>query len=76
MALIIQLGQGAFMSSFSVHSCNPSWNAHQRNQPFEENEQKDIGKSQTYRKEGNDRINKVLAMRPGLAWNIETVCVS
>jgi len=36
----------------------------------------DIGKSQRLRKEGNTRINKVLAMKPGLVKIIETVRIS
>jgi len=41
-----------------------------------ENESVGIGKSQTLRIEGNARINKVLAMRPGLAKIIEKVHIS
>jgi hypothetical protein len=36
----------------------------------------DIGKSERLRKEGNARINKVLAMRPGLVKIVEKVCIS
>jgi hypothetical protein len=36
----------------------------------------DIGKSQRLQKEGNAGINKVLAMRPGLAKIIEKVRIS
>jgi enterochelin esterase-like enzyme len=52
------------------------WEAHERNQQLGENESTDIGKSQRLRQEGNARINKVLAMRPGLAKIIETVRIS
>jgi hypothetical protein len=67
MARVIQLASGAFMSSHGVKGCNKSWEAHERDQQFGENESIDIGKSQRLRKEGNARINKVSAMRPGLA---------
>jgi len=40
------------------------------------NESIDIGKVQRLRKEGNGRINKVLAMRPGFAKIIEKVRIS
>jgi len=53
-----------------------SWETHQRNQQFGENENTDIGKSQRLPKEGNARINKVSAMRPGLAKTIEKVRIS
>jgi len=57
-------GLGAFMSSLGVKGRTKSWEAHERNQQFGENESIDVGKSQRLRKEGNARINKVLAMRP------------
>jgi len=50
--------------------------AHERDQQFGENESTDIGKNQRLRKEGHARINKVLAMRPGLAKIIEKVRIS
>ena len=40
------------------------------------NESIDVGKSQRLPIEGNARINKVLAMRPGLAKIIDKVCIS
>jgi hypothetical protein len=52
------------------------WEAHQHDQQFGENESIDIGKSQRLRKGGNARINKVSAMRPGLAKRIEKVGIS
>jgi len=76
MAHIIQLALGAFMSSLGVKGRTKSWEAHERDQQFGENESIDIGKGQRLRKEGNARINKVLAMRPGLARIIEKVCIS
>jgi hypothetical protein len=76
MAYIIQLALGAVMSSLSVKDRTKSWEAHQRDQQFGENESIDIGKSQRVRKEGNARINKVSAMRPGLAKIIEKVRIS
>jgi len=76
MAHIIQLAFGAFMSSLVVNCCTKSWEAHECDQQCGENESIDIGKSQRFRKEGNARINKGLAMRPGLAKIIETVRIS
>jgi len=76
MAHVIQLALGAFMSSLGVTGCTKFWEARERYQQFGENESIDIGKSQTLRKEGNARINKVLAMRPGLAKIIVKVHIS
>jgi len=76
MVHVIQLALGAFMSSLGVKGHTKSWEAHERNHQFEENESTDIGKSQRLRKEGNARINKVWAMRPGLAKIIEKVHIS
>jgi len=67
MAHIIQLALGAFMGSLSVKGCTKSWEAHEHDQQLGENESIGIGKSQRIREEGNARINKVSAMRPGLA---------
>jgi len=76
MAYVIQLAFGAFMSSLGVKGHTKSWEAHERDQQFEENESVDIGNSQRLGKEGTARINEVLAMKPGLAKIIEKVCVS
>jgi len=76
MAHVIQLALGEFMNSLGVKCRTKSWEAHERAQQFGENERTDIGKSQRLRKEGNARINKVLAMRSGLAKIIEKVCIS
>jgi len=76
MAHVIQLALGAFMSSLGVKGRTKSWEAHERDPQFRENESIDIGKSQRYRKEGNARINKVSAMTPGLAKIIEKVRIS
>jgi hypothetical protein len=76
MAHIIQLALGVFMSSLGVKGPTKSWEAHERDQQFGENESIDIGKSQRLRKAGNARINKVSAMRPGLAKLIEKVRIS
>jgi hypothetical protein len=59
------------MSCLGVKGRTKSEEAHQRDQQFGENESTDIGKSQRLRKEGNAGINKVSAMRPGLAKIIE-----
>jgi len=76
MAHIIQLALGAFMSSLGIKGRTKSWEAHERDQQFGENESIHIGKSQRLRKESNARINKVSAMRPGLAEIIEIVRIS
>ena len=76
MAHIIQLSLGAFMSSLGVKGRTKSWEAHERDLQFGENESIYVGKCQRLRKEGNARINKVSAMRPGLAKIIEKVRIS
>jgi len=76
MAHVVPLTSGAFMSSLVVKGHTKSWEAHECNHQFEDNESIDIGKSQRLRKEGNARINKVSAMRPGLAKIIEKVRIS
>jgi len=67
MEHIIQLALGAFMSSLGVKDRTKSWEAHERDQQFEENQSTDIGNSQRLPKEGNARLNKVSAIEPGLA---------
>jgi hypothetical protein len=64
------------MSRLGVKGRTKFWEAHERDQQFGENESIDIAKSQRLRKEGNARINKVSAMRPGLAKIIEKVRIS
>jgi len=76
MVHVIQLALGAFMSSLGVKGHSKSWEAHEHDQQFGENESTDIGKCQRLRKEGNARINKVSAMKPGLAKIIEKVHIS
>ena len=76
MAHIIQWALGAFMSSLGVKGRTKSWEAHEIDQQFGENESTDDGKSQRVRKEGNARIIKVLAMESGLANIIEKVRIS
>jgi len=76
VAHVIQLTLGAFISSLGVKGHTKSWEAHERDQQFGENESTDIGKSQRLRKEGNGRINKMSAMRSGLAKTIEKVRIS
>jgi len=75
MAHIIQLALGTFMIKLRVTGCTKSWEAHERDQQFGENENTEIGKSQRLQKEGNARINKVTTMRQGLAKIIEKVCI-
>ena len=76
MAHVIQLPLGEFISSLGVNGRTKSWEAHERSQQFGESESADIGKSQRLRKEGNARINRVSAIRAGLAKIIEKVCIS
>jgi len=76
MAHVIQLPIGAFMSSLWVKGCTKSSQAHEHDQQFGQNASIDIGISQRLRKEGNASINKVSAMRPGLAKIIEKVRIS
>jgi len=76
IAHVIQLALGAFISSLGVKGCTKSWEAHEHDQQFGENDSIDIGKSQRLRKEGNARINKVSTMRPSLAKIIEKVRIS
>jgi len=76
MAHVIQLALGALINSLRVKGRTKSWEAHERNQQFGENGSIDIGKSQRLRKEGNARINKVSAMKPGSAKKIEKVHIS
>jgi len=76
MAHIIQLALGAFMSSLGVKGRTKSLEAYEYNQQVGENGSIDIGKSQRLQKEGNARINKVSAMRLGLAKIIEKVRIS
>ena len=49
IAHVIQLALAAFMSSLSVKGHTKSWEAHERDQQFGENESADIGKSQRLR---------------------------
>jgi hypothetical protein len=76
MAHVIQLALGAFISSLRVKGHTKSWEAHERNQQFGENESIDVGKSQRFQREGNARTNQVSAMKPGLAMIIEKVRIS
>jgi len=64
------------MSSLGVKGHTKSWEAHECDQQFGENESTDNGKSQRLPKEGNARINKVSAMTPGLAKIIGKVHIS
>jgi len=76
MAHIIQLALGAFLSSLAVTGRNKSWEAHECDHQFGENESIQIGKSQRLCKEGNATINKVSALRTGLAKIIENIRIS
>jgi hypothetical protein len=76
MQHVIQSALGAFVYSLGVKGHTRSWEAHERDQQFGENECIDIGKSQRHRKDGYARINTVLAMRPGVTKIIEKVRIS
>jgi len=76
MAHVIQLALGAFMSGLGVKGRTKSWGAHECNQQFGENKSIDIGKCQRLHKESKARIEKMSAMRPGLANIIEKVRIS
>ena len=76
MAHVIQLALDALMSSHSVKGRTKSWEADEHDQQFAGNESIDFGQSQRHRKGGNARINKVSAMKPGLAKMIEKVRIS
>jgi len=76
VAHVIQLASGAFICSLGDKGLTKSREAHERDQHFGENESVDIGKNQRLRKESNTRINKVSAMKPGLAKIIEKVHIS
>ena len=76
MAHVIQLAFGAFMSTLGVKDHTKSWEAQARDQHFGENERIDIWKTQRLRKQGNARINKVLAMKAALGKIIEKVHIS
>jgi hypothetical protein len=75
-AHVKQLALCEFMSSLGVNGRTKSWEVHERDQQFGENESIDIGKSQRLRTEGIARINKVSARRPGVAKIIENVHIS
>jgi len=76
MAHGFQLAFGVFMNSFGSKGHTKSLEAHKHKQQFGEKQSVEIVKSQRLRKEGNTRINKVSAMRSGLAMRIEKVCIS
>jgi len=56
--------------------CTKSWEARECDQQFSDIYTTDIAKGQRLRQESNARINKLLAMRPGLAKIIEKLCIS
>jgi len=70
---VIQLALDAFISDLGVKGHTNAWEAQEHNQQFGENERTDIGKSQRLRKEGNARIQRVLAMRLCLSRIFEKV---
>jgi len=76
MAHVIRLAIGVFIGSLGVTGCSNSWEAHECDQQFDGNEISHIAKSQRPWKEANARINKLSAMRLGLAKITENICFS
>ena len=76
MGHIIELDLGGFLCSCGVQGRTKSWAAHEGDQHFGENDSVVIGTGLRVQTKGNARINKVAAMRPGLAKIIEKVCIS
>jgi len=76
MAHFIQLPLWPFMNRPCVEGGTKSSEAHEREQQFNENDGLHIGKNQRLQKEGNARIHKVSAIRPGVAMIIEKVRIS
>jgi len=72
----IQIPFGGYISTLGMNGHTSAWESHECDQQFGENESMDIGNSQRHRKEGNARINNVLAMKPGLPKIIEKVHIS
>jgi len=68
VAHVIQLALGAFMSSLGVSGCTKSWEAHERDQPFGENESAVDGKSQRLRREGNAGITSGINISVWAEW--------
>jgi len=73
---VIQIALGGFVICLSVTDRTMSWEAHEHDQQFGENETTDIGKCQRLQKERNARMNKGLAMRPGVSKVILKVQIS
>jgi hypothetical protein len=73
MAHVIQLCLGAFMSNLDVTGCTKSWEAHEHDRQFGENEGVLKTTIQKLQKIGNAQIHKVAPMNPGLAKIIEKV---
>jgi len=76
MEHVIQLALGAFMNNLGVKGRTKLSEAHARDQQFRTIQNIEIGKSQRLWIEGNARINKVSALKPGLAKIIEKVRIS
>jgi len=76
MVHIIKLACGEFISGLGVKGRSQAWEAHERNHKFREYTSIGIGKSQRLRIEGNARINKVLAMGPGVPKILEKAHIS
>ena len=76
MAHIIQLALGAFRRRLGVNGRTKSWEAHECDYQFDEHDSILNGQCQRLREEGNARIDKVSAMRPGLVKILENVCIT
>lgn len=70
MAHVIQLCLGAFMSSLGVKGREKSWEAHERDQQFQASGNRI---PEQRKQQGNARVAKVVAMKPGLPKIIEKV---
>jgi hypothetical protein len=70
---MLQLALAESMTSLGSIICIKSWESYHCNQQFGENESINIRNAQQLRKEGNAKINKVSAMRAGLAKIIKKV---
>jgi len=76
MAQVIQLALGVFIGSLGVEGRTKTWEAHERDKKFGENQSIDIRNSQRLHKEWNARNNLVSTMRPSCGKLIEKVWIS
>jgi len=65
IAHIIQLALSVFMTNLGVKGHTKSWEAHEQDRQFGENESKNIWTSQRLGKEGNSGINQGVGYATG-----------